>query len=54
MKICSACNGRGQTKATRTEFHFEPKKLPGGRIAQQYKTDKQGSGCPNCGGLGKK
>lgn len=53
MSICKTCNGRGQTRKTRTEFHFETKKLPDGKERQQYVTDKQGSGCPNCHGTGK-
>jgi len=59
MKTCSACKGSGQTKTTKTEFHFEPKTrvnkdtghtetIPG----KQYVTDKLGSGCLNCGGRG--
>ena len=52
MKTCKQCKGRGQTKRTRTEFHFVPKKLPDGKIREQYVTDKLGSGCPGCHGRG--
>ena len=52
MKTCNVCKGRGQTKNSRTEFHFEKRKRADGREYQQYITDKQGSGCHNCLGRG--
>lgn len=53
MKTCNVCNGRGQTKATRTEFHFTPYNKPNGKVGEKYNTDKQGSGCPKCLGTGR-
>lgn len=52
MKTCKVCRGRGQTRNTRTEFHFEKKRKAGGKVVNQYVTDKQGSGCPKCLGRG--
>jgi DnaJ-class molecular chaperone len=51
-KICAACDGRGQTRKTRTTFKFVPKHLPNGRIKEQYVTEQMGSGCPKCLGVG--
>lgn len=43
--LCLACNGFGQTKATRTEMQREKGKLV---------TTAQGSGCPECRGTGQR
>lgn len=51
-KTCTKCNGRGQTKQSRTTFHFVKKNLPNGKTGQQMVTDKRGSGCLGCLGVG--
>lgn len=43
--LCVACNGFGQTKATRTEMRWDKRKLV---------TVAQGSGCPECRGTGRR
>ena len=49
---CNRCKGRGQDRSSRTEFHFEERKLPNGKVRKQYVTDKCGSGCRKCLGVG--
>lgn len=45
-KSCTACNGRGVTRDTAPEIKPPTKATP------FFKTEKQGSGCPLCLGIG--
>ena len=49
---CSACKGVGQTNACRTEVHFVKCKREDGTPGKRMVTDKQGSGCMMCLGVG--
>jgi DnaJ-class molecular chaperone len=42
--VCPTCHGMGVTRATAPEI-----KVTGGKVV----TEKQGSGCPKCLGLGR-
>lgn len=44
---CRTCDGVGYTRATATEYAVIPK-------TGEYQTTARGSGCPDCGGTGRK
>ena len=49
---CKKCNGKGQSKQTRTVFHFKNYVKKNGKPGKRMVTDSLGSGCPMCLGLG--
>jgi Ribonuclease G/E len=49
--VCGRCNGTGHDRGGRPEIHFEERIIKG-KKRKLHVTDKQGSGCMKCLGVG--
>ena len=51
-QICKVCHGSGHDKGSTPVVKIREQVQKDGTVKQQHVTEKLGSGCINCGGLG--